>query len=35
MLKDSLIGNITLKEKIPDWRQAIRNSPKAFGKRIH
>lgn len=26
MLKDSLIGNITLKEKIPDWRQAIRTA---------
>lgn len=26
MLKDSLIGNITLKEKITDWRQAIRTA---------
>lgn len=26
MLKDSLIGNITLKKKIPDWRQAIRTA---------
>lgn len=26
MLKDSLVGNITLKEKVPDWRQAIRTA---------
>ena len=24
MLKNSLVGNITLKEKVPDWKQAIR-----------
>lgn len=26
MLKDSLVGNITLKEKVLDWRQAIRTA---------
>lgn len=26
MLKDSLVGNIILKEKVPDWRQAIRTA---------
>ena len=26
MLKGSLVGNITLKEKVPDWRQAIRTA---------
>lgn len=26
MLKDSLVGNITLKEKVPDWKQAIRTA---------
>lgn len=26
MLKDYLVGNIILKEKVPDWRQAIRTA---------